>query len=141
MRGFTLVEMVLSVAIMAILIGLATPVYFSYQTNNEFGLATEAGVRSLRRAQLLAVNMEQDNNWGTYFSTSSITVYVGASFGSRNSNYDEPYSLPASVTSTVVDINFSKFTGEPVASTSITLSSDSGDRKIISVNAKGLVDY
>lgn len=141
MRGFTLVEMVLSVAIMAILIGLSTPVYFSYQTNNEFGLAVETGVRSLRRAQLLATNMDQDKNWGTYFATSSITVYVGNSFGSRDTNYDEPYNLPTSVTSTVVDVNFSKFTGEPTTSTVINLRSNNQDQKVITVNAKGLVDY
>lgn len=145
MRGFSLVEMLLTIAIMAIIAGLTAPVYFSYTTNNEFGLATDTGVRSLRRAQFLAQNMERDSNWGAYFATSSITVYSGGSYITRNSGYDEVYDFPTTVTSTIVDINFTKFYGEAIAA-STTLRSDvirnnQGDAITISVNSKGMVDY
>lgn len=145
MRGFSLVEMLLSIAIMAIIAGLTAPVFFSYQTNNEFGLAVNTSVRSLRRAQFLAQNMELDSNWGVYFATSSVTVYSGGSYAGRNSNYDEQYSFPTTVTSTVTDINFAKFTGETNAATT-TLKTDAisdnvNDRATITVNSKGAVDF
>lgn len=141
MRGFSLVEMLLSIAIIAIIAALSAPVYFSYQTNNEFGLAMETGVQSLRRAQFLAQNQEQDTNWGVNFSSSSITLYSGADYAGRNALYDEKYDLPSTVTSTSADINFTKFYGEPAAAAIVTLRSNSGNNGTISVNAKGAVDY
>lgn len=144
-NGFSLIEMLLSLAIIAIIAGLSAPVYFSYVAGNEFGLAIDTGVRSLRRAQFLAQNSDRDSNWGTYFATSSITIYAGASYAGRDSNYDERYDFPTTVTSTVVDINFNKLTGE-TASASTTLRSDvvadnSGDGVTISVNNKGMVNF
>lgn len=140
-RGFSLVEMLLSVAIIAIIAGLSAPFYFSYLTGNDFGLAVETGVRSLRRAQFLAQNQERDSNWGTYFSTSSITIYSGASYSGRVSGYDERYDFPNTVTSTVADINFTKFTGETAITTAINIRSNAGQSSTITVNAKGMIDY
>ena len=144
-KGFTLVEALLSIAIMAILAGLAAPVYFVYVTKNNFGLAIDAGVRSLRRAQFLAQNQDRDSNWGVYFSNTSIVIYAGNNYAGRDNNYDEKYDFPSTVTSTVVDINFSKFSGETNPA-STTLRSDVifdnlGDSDTISVNAKGMVDF
>jgi len=144
-KGFSLIEMLLSIAIIAIIAGLSAPVYFSYVTRNEFGLAIDTGVRSLRRAQFLAQNQERDSNWGAYFATSSITIYSGGNYAARDANYDERYDFPATVTSTVIDINFNKLTGE-TNSASTTLRSDViadnlGDNVIISVNNKGMVNF
>jgi len=141
MRGFSLVEMLLSIAIIAIIAGLTAPVFFSYQADNEFGLAVDTGVRSLRRAQFLAQNMEKDSNWGVNFSTSSITLYSGANYAGRNADYDERYDLASNVTSTAADINFLKFSGQPPAAATATLRSVSGKHTSISVNPMGLVDF
>lgn len=141
-RGFTLVEMLLSIVIIAIIAGLATPLYFSYLTNNDFGLTIDTGVRSLRRANFLAQNQDRDSNWGTYFSTSSITVYVGSSYAVRNTNYDELYQFPTTISSTnAVDVNFTKFTGEPSTTTAINIRSNNGNSSTIYVNSKGMIDY
>ena len=143
MRGFTLVEALLSLAIIAIITGLSAPVYFSYSTRNNLGLAVDAGVQSLRRAQFLALNQERDSNWGTYFSTSSITLYNGNDYSTRNVNYDERYDLPTTVTSTVADVNFNKFTGEANETSTVlnTVSDNLSDSYTIRVNLKGMVDY
>ncbi|MFA5047431.1 MAG: type II secretion system protein [Patescibacteria group bacterium] len=141
MRGFTLVEALLSLAIIAIITGLSAPVYFSYSVKNDFSLAVDAGVRSLRRAQFLALNNDRDSNWGTYFSTSSITLYNGNNYDARNSGFDEVYLLPGVISSTVADINFTKFSGEPASFASTTIRSSYGDINVIDVNIKGFVDY
>lgn len=141
MRGFSLVEMLLSIAIMAIIAALSAPVFFSFQSGNEFGLAADTSVRTLRRAQFLAQNMDQDSNWGVNFATSSITLYSGANYAGRDTDFDERYDLASNVTSTPADINFTKFSGLPVAPVDIILRSNSGDIKTISVNAVGAVDF
>ena len=62
--GFTLLEVLLSVAIIALIAGIGTPVYQSFQTRNDLDVVTNTVAQSLRRAQVLARASDGDTTWG-----------------------------------------------------------------------------
>ena len=52
--GFTLMEVLLSMAIISILVGLSMPFYESFVRRNDLGLATQTVSAMLRRAETYA---------------------------------------------------------------------------------------
>ncbi|MDO8260622.1 MAG: prepilin-type N-terminal cleavage/methylation domain-containing protein, partial [Candidatus Magasanikbacteria bacterium] len=53
-KGFTLIEMLLTLTVIALLAGLSAPIYMSFQGRNDLNVANSVVVSSLRRAQTLA---------------------------------------------------------------------------------------
>jgi prepilin-type N-terminal cleavage/methylation domain-containing protein len=124
-RGFTLVEMLLSMAIITLLIGLALPIYQGFQNRNDLAYARSANA---------------DSQWGVNFQAGSVTLFSGTSYAGRNTAYDEVLSVPSTITfSYSGDVLFSKLTGFPTATLSQTLSGN-GSTKVVTMNAKGMVD-
>ena len=72
-RGFTLIELMIAVAIVAILLGIAVPAYTSYITRSHLVQATDQ--LSLERAQM--EQYFQDNR--TYVATGSFTPVCSTS--------------------------------------------------------------
>lgn len=140
--GFTLLEVLLSVAIIALIAGLGTPVYQSFQTRNDLDVATNTVAQSLRRAQVLARASDGDTTWGVDVRSGSVTVYKGASYASRDSAFDELFDVPTSITpSGIGGTVFSKFTGVPQTTGTITLTSNTNESRTITINEKGTITY
>lgn len=141
-KGFTLLEMLLSVAAIAIIAGIGIPVYQSFQNRNDLDVAAETLAQTLRRAQILSQAVDGDTSWGLYAQSGSITLFKGASYASRESAFDEAFDVPTSITLTgVSEIVFTKFTGLPQATGTITLTSNIGETRNVTLNAKGTVSY
>jgi prepilin-type N-terminal cleavage/methylation domain-containing protein len=139
-RGFTLVEMLLSMAIITLLIGLALPIYQGFQNRNDLAGTTQSVVETLRRAESYARSANADSQWGVNFQAGSVTLFSGTSYAGRNTAYDEVLSVPSTITfSYSGDVLFSKLTGFPTATLSQTLSGN-GSTKVVTMNAKGMVD-
>ena len=142
MRGFTLLEMLLSIAIIAILAGLSVPIYQSFEARNDLDIATVTAVQSLRRAQVLSEAVLNDSSWGVHIATSSVTIFKGASFTGRDSSYDEQISSAQSVAySGLSDVVFSKLLGMPSATGTIMATSTTNETRTININAKGAISY
>jgi len=141
-KGFTLLEMLLSVALITVISGIGVPIYQSFQTRNDLDIAEVAAVQTLRRAQVLSQAVDGDTNWGMLATTSSIILFKGASYAARDSGYDEIFEIPASITiSGTQEYVFSKFTGEPQTTGTTILTSNSNEVRNIVVNSKGMVSY
>ena len=141
-RGFTLIEVLLSVVLIAFITGVSVPIYRSYLVKNNLDTATMIFVQSLRRAQGLSQAGEGDTTWGVNIETGLITVFKGASYAARDTTYDETFTIADSIgISGVQEIVFSKMYGEPQTTGSVTLSSDMGHSKTITINGKGFIDY
>ena len=110
-KGFTLIEVVLSVAIISLLASFSIPVYQSFQIKNGVDVAAMTVAQTLRRAQLLSQSMEEDDGWGVTVAAGSVTLFKGTSVGSE---YDEVFTISNGITvGGVTTFVFSKATGIP----------------------------
>lgn len=140
--AFTLMEILLSLSIIAVLAGILAPVYLSFQTRNDIDIAAGAVVRTLRRAQQLSFNGEGDSAWGMNLASGAVVLFKGSSYGARDSAYDEIFSIPTNISFTgTSSVVFSKFYGLPGAAATINLTSVNNETKTININAKGAVGY
>lgn len=142
-RGFTLIELLLSIAIIFMIAAFSMPVFVNYQTQNDIDVSASVVASSLRRAQTLAQGIEGDSAWGVKVQTGSIVLYKGASFATKDANFDETFEISDKITiSGTSEFNFTKFTGTIPAATSITLANtEHNQSKTININTKGIVNY
>jgi len=139
--GFTLIEVLLSVAIIGLLVGLSLPVYLSFQNRNDVDIATQTIAETLRRGCAYSRAVQADSQWGVAILPTAITLFKGSSYASRDTTADETVTLPAVATvSGLTEVVFGKLSGTPTATGTITLTSPATTRSI-SLNAKGMVDY
>jgi prepilin-type N-terminal cleavage/methylation domain-containing protein len=140
--GFTLVEVLLTIALMSIIAFMTIPVMQSFQVKNDFHIARNSIVQSLRRASLLASASQDDSTWGVFVQTGQVIVFKGASFGARDTAYDEVVLLSSSITySGLTEIVFQKVNGYPLTTGAFTLTSTNGDSGSITLNSKGMILY
>ncbi len=140
--GFTLIEMLLSVAIIGMLGLISIPVYQSLQVRNDADLMAQTIAHNLRRAELLSAGGVGDNSWGIYIASSTMILFQGPTYSGRDSSFDEITNIPASLfvfgLSTII---FEKYSGNPQSVGAIFVSSTAGDVKTININNKGMIEY
>lgn len=140
-KGFTLIEMLMTLSVFVILAGISAPFYMSFQARNDLGVTTSVVVSSLRRAQSMSQNMELDSAWGLKIAAGKITLFKGANFASRDSQYDEEFSIsPAVSFSGINEVVFVKMSGETENVGDIIISANNNE-KTITVNKKGMLEF
>ncbi len=141
-KGFTLIEMLLSVAVIVAITGISIPIYESFQVRNELDIAAVSIVQSLRRAEALAQSSSGDASWGVHIVSGSVTLFKGSSYATRDATLDEIFTIPTSIVpSGVSDIVFDRLTGFPQSTGTITLTSNRGEARNMTINQKGMVNY
>jgi len=139
--GFTLLEILLSITIIAILAGIGAPIYQSFQNKNELDIAVNTISQSILRAQVLSQAVEGDSVWGVYIATGSLIIFRGDSYTNRNQAYDEIYSISSIIApSGLTEIVFNKLTGSTQNIGEIILTGIN-DSRTITINQKGTVSY
>lgn len=142
MRGFTLIEILLAISIIALIGGFSLPVYTRLQVRNDADLAATTVAQSLRRAQLLSQASDGDTSWGVKVQPGALTLFRGLNFASRNPTFDELYDLSASFTVSGLDeVIFTKFTGKPLATGTVTLTTPTNETRVVTINSEGMVSY
>ena len=141
-EGFTIIELLLSVAVMTILIGLSLPVYQTFVRSNDLDLNTQVVADTMRRAETNARGVNRDSVWGVYFTSTTTTLFKGATYATRDTSFDETTTLPNSVSQTgLTEITFSKMNATPSTTGTLTLTSTTNTTKQVTINAKGMVNY
>ncbi len=145
-RGFTLIEMVIVVGIILVVAGLSIPFLFSYQVTSEVATYANDVERTLRRAQLQAINGYHGTSWGVYFDNNQkqFIIFQGNSYTSRDQNYDQEIDYPNAfnIASTFgQEIYFAVYSGLPSLAGTVTVtSSESLFSKSIIVNELGVIN-
>ena len=140
-RGFTLIEVVLSITILIMIFTVAAPIYQDYQIRNNLDISASTIVENLRRAQVLSEAVDGDSTWGVNVSSGIVTLFKGPNFAGRDPSFDETTDLPSAISPTgLTEIVFSKLTGEPDSVGILTLSTNINVRTI-SINEKGILTY
>jgi prepilin-type N-terminal cleavage/methylation domain-containing protein len=140
-RGFTLIEVVLVVALIALIsgIGLQLPQWFA--SNQQYDSDTFALVTALYRARTLAMTMRSDSPWGVAVTDGNLTVFSGESYAERDEESDAVVAFTARASvSGASEVVFGKGTGAPAAAATVSL--DFGDlQSDVTINAYGIIDY
>jgi prepilin-type N-terminal cleavage/methylation domain-containing protein len=141
-RGLSLIEMMLSVAVIVVLAGASVPVSSYFQNKTNVDSERNVIVKTLRRAQALSQDMIYDASWGVRINSGQVILFRGSSYASRVVASDEATDFPTSiVTSGVNEVVFSKIWGEPNISGTITLTGPNNEVDQIQINSKGMVNY
>ena len=140
MKGFTLIEILFSVALLAILVTFNLPLVLDFYKSQQLDSNTQDIIQNLRRAQLKAMSVEDAASFGVYFDNNDYTLFKGGSFATRDLQYDEVFNFPQiiAVNDVPKEIVFSKFEGLPSMTGNIVIISD-GESKVISINEIGRI--
>ena len=140
--GFTLIEVLLSIALITVLAGIAIPTYYSLLYRNDLDVVKNQVVQSLRRAEVLSSVNDGDVTWGFKIQSGSIVIFKGTNYISRAVNYDEIYQISNSITpSGLTEIVFAKMTGFPQSAGTVILTSQNNETRNITINSKGQISY
>lgn len=140
-KGFTLLEIILVVALILFLFGISMPVYQTMLFGSEVESGNKILVSTLRKAQTQSMASVSDAKWGVKLFSNNLVLFKGDSYDARDSSADSAYTLPATfVISGPTEIVFSKKYGIPSATGTITLSLNGKTANIL-INSKIVQSY
>ena len=141
-KGFSLVELVIVIAIFAILAGVGDSVYYNFKTKNSLEVSTNSFVQALRHAQINSEQVEGDSVWGTAIFSDKVVVFKGASYISRDTFSDQIADFPSGISvGGLSEIVFEKTTGWSSNVGTTTITNSNGEVKNIFINEKGTITY
>lgn len=139
--GFTLIEMIVVIGIIALLTAVSSSVYSGFKTHEHLEIATMGVVEAVRHAQANAQAGKGDSSWGVQVLPQSFVVFKGGSYAGRDTSTDQEVPLPGGVsTSGLSEIVFEKITGVTVDTGTLNIANEYGTKNI-SINAQGTLTY
>ena len=103
-KGLTLIELIITISILAILTGLITYNFLSFSKNIHLESGGQEVISLLRFAQSQALAAIDDSNWGIHLETRKITVFKGDSFNPSDPS-NKKYSLQGDTSLTAINLN------------------------------------
>lgn len=135
--AFSLIELLITLAIMAVVGAIAIPSYRNYQIKSDLNLAAEQAQQLLRRAQFVAQSGSEASAWG--YRADSGTLFLGTDYAQRDSGFDEVIAVPPSVTvSGLLEVYFSPVYGLPSAVGDTVFTAVNGEQRIVKVRGNTL---
>ena len=132
-KSFTLIEILLVVAIITIIGVSSTPFLSRFVLQTNFDSVVEKLIGSIRKAQEYAMDGKNGVVWGVCKSTNNIRLYSGSC---NSPTISENFSIPSTVTVTGLnDANFN-LRGEPSSPLSVTINTTI-ETKTIQLNSTG----
>jgi prepilin-type N-terminal cleavage/methylation domain-containing protein len=126
-RGFTLIEIVLALAIMLILAGIILISFATLNRTQALDRDTETIVQVLRQAQSQTLTSKNAMQYGVHFASSTATLFSGSTY-SANDAGNLVYTLKTSdlilnvsITGSSTDVVFNRLTGETAQNGTILL--------------------
>lgn len=135
--GITLIEILLVIAIVAILAASAAPFLSSFVLRNNHDIARDRLLGSLRKAQSYSMTKKNGAIWGVCLPDSTtIRLYRGSC---NSPAFAQDYTFNSNVTvSGFSDVTFSKHRGEPSTTVNALITS-SQSSNTVTVNAAGRI--
>ncbi len=154
-KGFTLVELLVVMAILAIMAVGITPKVINFYNSYELDVSTQDLIQVIRLAQQRAMQSEASGTTTSPYSVhlvlgsgGSFTLYRGTVYdNTRDANYDEQHNLIRSlslsynnVATGTSDISFSKIEGTTTSTGTTVISWPDGNvSKSFSMNSYGVI--
>ncbi len=145
MKGFTLIELILVIAISATLAALAIPTIGQFSNRTQIDATETEIISALRFAQAKAMAVRQDSKFGVYFDNANRKFYIfrGNNFGdnpAENIEYNYPNTINIVQAFTNNQADFEKLFGTTTDTGNITITNNIGQTRIISVSAIGKIE-
>ncbi len=145
-NGFTLIELLLTVSIISVIGILSTGFYSRFLLQNAVANTSDQLIADLRKAQMYSMTGKYNltnTTWGVRYGSNTITLFLGSSYATRNSAFDETFTVSPSVTiSGFTELVFAKTTGLPTggnpSNTPTIVISGGSSSKTITVNSQGI---
>ncbi len=134
--GFSFIELLLVIAIIAIIAASSAPFISRVLTQNYLEVSTDKVVSTIRKAQSYAMSSKDNAVWGFCENSSSLRLYKGSCAAPA---YYEDFDLSKVVVVGLTDVSFSGSTGnrgEPSVSATVIVSNDAGTNSV-SINYAG----
>jgi prepilin-type N-terminal cleavage/methylation domain-containing protein len=139
-RGFTLLEMLLTIALAAIVAGFTFSTGFDFLRTQNLDESANNMIETLRRAQIQALTQKNDSSFGVRILSDSYILFEGDSYAARNLTEDESFTFAANITPSGLDeVVFAKLTGIPSATGLVTLTLDSASVDL-DINSHGKIE-
>lgn len=134
-RGFTLIEILVVIAIMSVLAAVSFPFYARFVTQNNVSSTANGLVGSLQKAQLYAMSGKNNSSWGVRYADSKIVLFQESS----NTVFDS-YNVAGSIQVTGLNqVIFSRPTGLPTSPGTYVVSSNNQTKSVM-LNSEGVAN-
>lgn len=140
--GFTVIEVLLVVALLALLGTLAAPVYQTFQVEAQLDTALDEVSGALHATQLAAMSGIDDTSHGIHFEADTFTRFTGTTYTAADLE-NSVTVLPPQITLSSglgTDLIYTGAEGVPSSTGTITLSSTSNTH-VLTINALGTIEY
>ena len=141
MKGFTLLEVLLVIALLGVLLAGMGSLASNTFPKNQLTLETDLVVSTLRRAQTRSISGYQDGIWGVYFQPNTMTLFKGEEYLSRDSVFDERHVFESGITmGGLSEIVFEARHGQTQDVGTVTITQVStGDTNTLIINENGRI--
>lgn len=145
--GFTLIEILVALAIAAILFAIIVSGFSGLRRNSDMSLAVDDSVSFLQDARAKTLSSVNTTAYGVHFETTKFVLFEGSTYNA-GSGTNKIRALPSSIEISVVDLNgavvdvvFKRLTGETSAHGTVTFrqTNDPSITKAIQILSTGLV--
>lgn len=139
-RGFTLIEVMLTMALFSVVALFASPFYGNFIFSEEVPVVSDELRGSLVKAQLSSMTGKNGAPFGVAVHDGSIILFQGGSFLSREQDQDEAFVIhPRVSVSGISEVVFAPITGRPDSQPTITVSGN-GKTEIWTMNREGVLE-
>ena len=138
-KGFTIIELLLVIAMIGILAAAGAPFYARFVAQNNLEVSMNKVVSTIRKAQGYAMDGKDGATWGFCMTGNSLRLFRGTC---SSPAYNEDFDLTGVTVSGLSETVFTGISGkrgEPSSTQSITLTNDIGSVNI-SLNSAGGVE-
>lgn len=137
-RGFTLLEIIISIAIFSVILATVIPSLMTFRRSSILNTETQEVVTLANRARLLSVSSKNDQQFGVHFESGKVVLFQGATY-TAGAPTNEERVLDSSITGTTVldgggsEVLFAKVTGEAskVATTTLLVSGTTSSTTVL----------
>lgn len=126
-RGFTALELIIVIAILAILLATILPSFTNFRRNSMLNTDTMNLVTLINRARLLSVSSKDDEQYGIHLESSKAVLFKGATYSaSEPTNETHIFSTGLALSSIAIngggsEVLFEKVTGATTQNATTTL--------------------
>jgi prepilin-type N-terminal cleavage/methylation domain-containing protein len=146
-EGFGLLELVVAIGILGVAAGVALSAVSSFRSSGYVNTAVEATIGQIKDARARTLAAVNGASYGIHFTTSTVTLYQGATYSPGNSS-NQVYVLPREVeisniglTASSTTVRFKRLSGMTDTTGNITFRSKrSGKIKVIRILSSGLYE-